>query len=307
MTTPFFLETYLTEQGCNPELRQIISYIGRAGKYVQHAIRHEHLGVSGTVNVQGEEQLKLDVISDNIFCKHLEETNIVAKIASEEQDDALVLMGDAGAYSVSFDPLDGSSLVSSNLAIGSVFGIFPGNGFVGKTGRQMVAAGYILYGPRTTLTCSIGNGVFSFMLNDLGEYQCFEENLKVDEDAKMFAPGNLRAAKDRPEYEKLVNMWMESQLTLRYSGGMVPDINAIFSKENGIFSYPSNEKYPDGKLRLIYECAPMAFLMEQAGGAALTEKGDPILDICIEDIHQRTSFFIGSKNTVNEAIEELNK
>lgn len=305
MTTPFFLQTFLHEQGCDEELIQIISYIARAGKYVQHAIRHEHLGVSGTVNIQGEEQLKLDVISDNIFCKHLEETNLIAQIASEEQDNALMLMENMGEYSVAFDPLDGSSLVSSNLAIGSIFGIFKGNGFIGKTGRQMACAGYILYGPRTTLFCSIGKGLYSFMLNDLGEFQCFDEGMKVAPDAKIFAPGNLRATKERPEYEKLVNHWMEQGLTLRYSGGMVPDVNTIFCKGNGIFTYPSHSKYPNGKLRLLYECAPFAYLMEQAGGKAVTEKGEPILDIPIEELHQRTSIFIGSVKTVEDAVGRM--
>ncbi len=307
MTIPFFLETFLTEVGCDPDLKQIISRIARAGKYVIHAIRHEHLGVAGTLNIQGEEQLKLDVLSDNIFCKHLEESNLVAKISSEEQENEVVLMDDLGKYSVAFDPLDGSSLVSSNLAVGSIFGIYPGNGFLGHTGRQMTAAGYILYGPRTTLFLTLGKGVYSFMLNDLGEFQCYGEKITVKEDAEIFAPGNLRTVKDRPSYSRLVNQWMANGLTLRYSGGMAADINTIFCKGNGIFSYPSSAKYPKGKLRLLYECAPFSFLMEQAGGISLTEKGEPILDMPIHDLHERTTIFVGSKNTVKEAIKEYNR
>ncbi|MBI5413917.1 fructose-1,6-bisphosphatase [Candidatus Peregrinibacteria bacterium] len=305
MTIPFFLETYLREVQCEPNLIQLISYIARAAKYVQHAIRHEHLGISGTVNVQGEEQLKLDILSDNIFCKHLAESNLVAQISSEEQEDAVVLMDNLGEYSVAFDPLDGSSLVASNLAVGSIFGIFPGNGFIGMTGRQMVAAGYMLYGPRTTLSISIGKGLASFMLNDLGEFQSFSEGIRVEETAKIFAPGNLRAVTDRPSYQKLVTKWSDEKFTLRYSGGMVPDINTIFCKGNGIFAYPSSEKYPKGKLRLLYECAPFAFLMEQAGGLAKTETGEDILDLPIQDLHERTSILVGSKKTVEDAINML--
>src|SRR5690606_22547533 len=128
----------------------------------------------------------------------LEESNLVAQIASEEQKGTVTFMGETGKYSVAFDPLDGSSLVDSNLAVGSIFGVYKGNGFLGKTPRQMVAAGYILYGPRTTLVCSIGKGVHEFILNDLGEFQCIDENLTIDSEAKIFAPGNLRVTKENP-------------------------------------------------------------------------------------------------------------
>jgi len=305
MSFPFFLHTFLHESGCDDDLLQLISALARAGKYTVHAIRHEKLGLAGTVNVQGEEQLQLDVMADEIFCQHLQSSGLVAAIASEEQENEVKLMGETGKFSVAFDPLDGSSLVSSNLAIGSVFGVYRGNGFIGKMGRQMIAAGYILYGPRTTLVCSVGKGVHEFILNDLGEFQCIRENITIAAEAQIFAPGNLRAAKDNAKYQDLVNSWMQNELTLRYSGGMVPDINTIFAKGHGVFSYPSAEKYPQGKLRLLYECAPMAYLMEQAGGAAVNEKGESILDLSIEELHQRTTIFMGSKETVEQAVKAL--
>lgn len=304
MSAPYFLHTFLHETNCDDDLRHLLSYISRAAKYVIHAIRHENLGLSGKMNIQGEEQLALDIRSDHIFCQHLKDSNLVNTLASEEQEETIRLM-ETGSFAVAFDPLDGSSLLDSNFAVGSIFGIYRGKNFIGKTGRQMVAAGYVLYGPRTTLVCSIGQGVHEFLLNDLGEFQCVRENLTVAETAGIFAPGNLRVAKDRPEYEHLVNSWMEDSLTLRYSGGMVPDVNMIFSKGHGIFSYPSSPQYPSGKLRLLYECAPMAFLMEQAGGAALSETGEHVLDIPIEQLHQRTSIFLGSPETVQNAVNSL--
>ncbi len=307
MSQPFFLHNFLQEHSDDADLRSLISHIARAGKYVVHALQHEHLGLAGSTNVQGEEQLKLDVLADQIFCRHISESNVACVLASEEQEGEMELMGEIGKYSVAFDPLDGSSLVDCNLAIGSVFGIYQGRGFVGKTPRTMAAAGFIIYGPRTTMMLSVGDGVHEFLLNDFGEFELIKENITVGADAGIFAPGNLRAAAERKDYKDLVNSWMSDTLTLRYSGGMVPDINAIFSKSHGIFCYPSHSKYPKGKLRLLYECGPMAYLMEQSGGSAKDEKGTKILDLPIEDIHQRTTIFIGSSHAVDQALKKLKK
>lgn len=307
MSPSSLLHVFLQEHESDPELNVLLGDIGRAGKYVVHAIRNEGSGLSGEVNVQGEKQLKLDVLSDKIFCDHLSHNPAVAQFASEEQENLVEINGAAGKFSIAFDPLDGSSLVDSNMAIGSIFAIFKGNSLVGKKGKDMVAAGCLIYGPRTTFLYSCGNGVHRFMLNDIGEFQCCETNVTVEETAKIFAPGNLRAVQERPEYLELVKNMMNEPLTLRYSGGMVPDIHTIFCKRNGIFLYPASKKYPDGKLRLLYECAPFAFLMEQAGGSALNEKGERILDLEITELHQRTTIVIGSTKSVHDAVEHLRR
>lgn len=299
------IDPFLRDEGTPEDLTSLIFAIARAGKYVSHAIRNGNLGYSESSNASGESQLALDVLSDNIFCDHLKATGLVASFASEEQDDQIDLPGD-GKFSVAFDPLDGSSLVNANFSIGSIFGIFEGNQFLGKTGNDLIASGYIIYGPRTAIIVATKKGIWEFVENAIGEFVHSEREITIAETAKYFAPGNLRATAEREDYTTLVHYLMNEQLTLRYSGGMVPDIHMIFTKGSGIFTYPGHSKYPNGKLRLLYECAPFAFLAKAAGGIALDEFGTPILEKKIEDLHQRTSIFIGSKETVEEAIGILN-
>lgn len=301
------LHKYLFELGTDPQLRHLIMEIARASKYVAYAIRTGDLGKAGGSNIQGEEQLALDVLSDEIFCNILSESDLVASFASEEQDYSVEINGEGGAYSVAFDPLDGSSLVDVNISVGSIFGVWEGNGFLGKTGADMKCAGYFQYGPRTSFILAVGGEISEFTLNDLGEYHRSKSDISVAAEAKIFAPGNLRAVQERPEYGRVLDHFLATQKTLRYAGGMVPDINSIFMKGNGIFTYPSHSQYPNGKLRLMYECAPMAYLMSAAGGKAVTEKGEPILEIECTDLHQRTSIFLGSQKEVDRVLKILNK
>ena len=300
------LHKYLFELGTDPKLRHLIMEIARASKYVAHAIRTGDLGAAGSSNIRGENQLALDILSDEIFCNILSESDLVASFASEEQDYAVEINGERGAYSVAFDPLDGSSLVDVNISVGSIFGVWEGNGFLGKTGSDMKCAGYFQYGPRTSFILAVDGEISEFTLNDLGEYHRSKPEISVAPDAKIFAPGNLRAIQERPEYGNVLNHFLTTQKTLRYAGGMVPDINSIFMKGNGIFTYPSHSQYPNGKLRLLYECAPMAYLMMAAGGKAVTETGEPILSLECTELHQRTSIFLGSANEVDITVKILN-
>ncbi len=300
------LHKYLFELGVEPKLRHLVMEIARASKYVAHAVRVGDTGIAGSSNIQGENQMALDVLSDDVFCNVLSESDLVASFASEEQDDIVMINGKRGSYSVAFDPLDGSSLIGVNISVGSIFGIWEGNGFVGKTGADMRAAGYFQYGPRTSFVIALGGKISEFTLNELGEYHLSIEDITVAEDANIFAPGNLRAIQERPEYGRVLDYFLTTRKTLRYAGGMVPDVNSIFMKKNGIFTYPSHSQYPNGKLRLIYECAPMAYLMSAAGGKAVTESGEPILLIECNDLHQRTSIFLGSKNDVDKTVKILN-
>jgi len=297
------LDTFL-KTAAGPDLGKVIFTIARAGKYVAHALRNGDLGKSGLENPSGENQLALDILADKIFCDHLRSTGLVAVFASEEQNGEVAVSPD-GKFSVAFDPLDGSSLVDSNLAIGAIFAIYRGAGFLGKTGREMAAAGYLIFGPRTKFVFATENGIWEFTENAIGEFTLSKEKIELLPDAKIFAPGNLRALAERPEYEKLFLELAKTPLTLRYSGGMVPDIHLAFSKSSGIFLYPSHSKYPNGKLRLLYECAVFAFLAKAAGGAALDENGAEILDKKITKLHERTTFIVGSKNTVFRAVEIL--
>ncbi len=299
---------FLRDVGIPDDLRDIIFSIAHAGKYVAHSIRNGSLGYAHSENPSGEDQLALDVVADKIFCEHLNSTCRVGTFASEEQEaEVKITCSDGQHYAVAFDPLDGSSLVSANFAIGTIFGIYAGDQFLGKKGREMVAAGYILYGPRTLLVVATEKGMWEFTENGIGEFVLSRENIVVEPDAKYFAPGNLRALAERSDYEKLFLHWAKTPLTLRYSGGMVPDIHMIISKGSGIFCYPGHSAYPNGKLRLLYECAPFAYLIEKAGGVAKDEFGVNILDKEIKTLHHRSSILIGSKNEVEQALSFLNK
>lgn len=301
------LHKFLYQSSCDEGLRHVIMKIARASKYVAHAIRTGDLGKAGTSNLYGEDQLALDVLSDQVFCDVLAESDLVASFASEEQDEQVQIRGELGKYSVAFDPLDGSSLVDTNGPVGSVFGVWEGQEFIGKKGSDLSAAGYFLYGPRTTFILALNGVVTEFTLNDVGEYHVSLEEITLEPDAKIFAPGNLRAISEREDYGNVLNYFLENRRTLRYAGGMVPDVNSILLKSNGIFTYPSHSDYPDGKLRLLYECAPIAYIMRSAGGKALTEKGEDILDIECTALHERVTIIAGSMNEVDNVIEILSK
>lgn len=285
------------------DLRHLILDIARAAKYIQFAIRTTQTGLAGTRNQFGEEQIKIDVISDDIIQQHLRESRLVATYISEEQSEIIELKDDA-PFSVVFDPLDGSSLVDVNFAIGSIFGIYPGKELLGRKPKEQVAALYIVYGPRTLLVYSTGNGVHEFLLDDVGEFVLLREYMGIADDAKNYSPGNLRATKDNPGYEKLMQAWMDEELTLRYSGAMVADVHHVFSKGQGVFTNVGGKKYPEGKLRLVFECGPLAYLALQAGGSA-SDGTQPILEKTIESIDQRTPIIIGSKNEVERSVSLL--
>lgn len=297
------LEQHVRDSGSGDELRHLIVRIAHAAKYVHNAMQTGDLGLAGTSNMYGEEQLALDVLANQIFVKQLTDSHYTSCLASEEMKEFCKIPEEKrGKFSVAFDPLDGSSLVDANLSIGSIFGIYEGNKFFGRTGDEQVGAVIILYGPRVTLLYTTKKGLHEFILNAVGEFVLSQENIKIEDDAKYFAPGNLDAIKTNKGYEKVVKHWMKGPYKLRYSGGMVPDINHLYNKRNGIFAYPGDEKKPNGKLRLLFECAPMALMMEQAGGLA-TDGKRRILDIEIESSRQMTPIFLGSKNEVEKVME----
>ncbi len=294
---------HLRRAGAPDSLRHLLIDIARAAKYIQRAIRTTETGLAGSVNTSGEEQLTLDVISNRIVEEELCDSKLAVAYASEEEDGVQQLVT-GGKYFVAFDPLDGSSLVDANLAIGSVFGIYEGKEIIGKTPREQVAAMYVLYGPRTTLVYSVGKGAHSFYLNDVGEFLLLEESLKVGDKVKSYAPGNLRAVTDTPNYRTMMNMWLDEAVTLRYSGGMVPDVHHVLFKKGGIFTNIGGSKYPEGKLRLLYECGPLSYIMEQAGGGSSNGQKS-ILDVEITHVDQRTPFIIGSKKEVERVARVL--
>lgn len=286
---------YLQNKDINTDLIKVFLAFEKSVDQIAEAIQYSDGTKAGSTNVHGEDQLALDIQADNIMTQAFEDSGLVNSIASEEKDDVLKLANN-GRYAVAFDPLDGSSLVNVNFAVGSILAVFEGDSFIGKTPRDMVAAAYACYGPRTTIVLSVGDGSHEFTFQD-GVFVLTRENLQVAEKAKTFAPGNLRAAASEDWYKQALLKWIDAGYKLRYSGGMVPDINHILVKGQGIFTYPGYVKAPDGKLRLLIECGPMAYLVEQAGGAA-TDGKISILDKTIQSIDQRTPIFIGSKEEV---------
>ena len=287
-------------------LRHLIVDIARAAKYIQAAIRTTEAGLTGTKNQFGEEQIKLDVLSDQIISAHLQESKLVAGYISEEQQE-MVEMEPKAPFSVVFDPLDGSSLVDVNFSVGSIFGIYEGASVIGRTSRKLKAALYTVYGPRTLLIYSTGTGVHEFILNEVGEFILLRQYLGVADDAKNYSPGNLAAIAAIAGYKAVLDSWLgNSKMTLRYSGCMAADVHHVISKGQGIFTNIGGSKYPDGKLRLVFECGPFAYLMEQAGGAA-SDGSLSILDKKITDIDQRTPLVIGSKNEVERVCRLLSK
>jgi fructose-1,6-bisphosphatase I len=299
------LRRHLREQNIEDNLIHLICEIAEASKYVINAVRTGDLGVAGTSNLYGEEQLALDVLSDRIMRKRLVKSGVVCNIASEEMDEIYEVKPDSpdGKYSVAYDPLDGSSLVDVNLAVGTIVSIFAGCDLL-QEGRKQVAAMYILYGPRVSMVYSVGNGVFEFTMNHLMEFTLTRENIRMKPAGDIYSPGGLRN-KYTEGNEKFLRYLEAKGCKLRYSGGFVPDINQVLMKGKGIFLYPALNGSPNGKLRLLFELNPMAYLIENAGGAATNGK-TPILDLKPESLDQRAPIYIGCVEDVNKAMEYVN-
>ena len=303
-TTPWHvdLRRHMREHDEDRDLTRLICEIADASKYIINAINTGDLGVAGTSNLYGEQQLALDVLSDRIITKRLINSGVVARIASEERDEIVEVDPECEEkFSVAFDPLDGSSLVDVNLAVGTIVSVFKGGELL-QPGRNQVAALYILYGPRTTLVYSTGNGVHEFGMNSLMEYTLNNENIRMSEGpAKVYSPGGSRSQYSAG-IEKFLQYLEHNGAKLRYSGGFVPDFNQIRIKRSGLFMYPHLKNLPEGKLRLLYELNPMAYLIDKAGGAASDGK-QSILDITPQDIDSCAPLFIGSKEAVRKAEE----
>lgn len=288
----------------NSDLQSVLRSVIRAGVRIAEAVKTTDTGKAGTKNSYGEEQAALDVVANDTVNGELKDCEHVGFVASEELDKPL-LLHEGGAYTVCHDPIDGSSLIDVNLSVATIVGVYRAVDLVGRTPREQVAAMFFLYGPRITMMFTAGSGTHEFTLRDGGFFQT-KSDVTIADRGKMFAPGNLRAAIERDDYVRLMEFWMREQYTLRYSGGMVPDINQILVKGGGIFTYPPYSDMPDGKLRLLFECGPMAMIVTQAGGSASDGK-IPILDKKITDMTQRTPIFAGSKKEVEKAISMLDQ
>lgn len=293
---------FLIQQGAAQELAELVVELSRAVEDIARTIIHESTGKTGTQNSFGEEQIAMDVEADAIMSRYLGTNPYVAAYCSEELD-GMQQATPGGKYSVYHDPLDGSSLFDVNFSVGTIVGIYEGADVMGRTPREQVAALYAVYGPRTTIVLSVGKGVHEFLLTEEG-WELQPAALEMNGSKHYFAPGNLRATAERADYLELVNWYIQEKYTLRYSGGMVPDVNHMLKKGSGVFIYPGMPSAPDGKLRVLYECGPMAYLMEQAGGASSNGQVS-ILDVKITSLTQRSPIYLGTPEEVERVQQFL--
>lgn len=308
------------------ELSRLLRDIGIAAKIVNREVSKAGLmdifGDVGTINIQGESQKKLDVFANDQFIAALKSGGECCIVASEENDEIIEIDGEVSKnakYIVAMDPLDGSSNIDVNVALGTIFSIYRR---VSKTGRatlkdvlqkgtEQVAAGYVIYGSSTMLVYTTGKGVNGFTLDpSIGEFCLSHPEMKIPENGIIYSinEGNYihfpEGVKKYLKYCQVEDKQTSRPYTSRYIGSMVADVHRNMIK-GGIFIYPTTSGAPNGKLRLVYECNPMAFIIEQAGGRA-TDGFNRILDKNVTTLHQRSAIFIGSKNMVHK-IEELMK
>ncbi|SFF50548.1 class 1 fructose-bisphosphatase [Thermoflexibacter ruber] len=297
------------------ELSQILRDIGLAAKVVNKAIMGSGLigieGPAGERNVQGEEQQKLDVVANMRFIRALTKGQEVCAIISEEDEEMIDTGNHEAKYIVAMDPLDGSSNIDANVPIGTIFSIYRRKSPVGtppttedvlQKGANQVAGGYVLYGSSMILTYTTGYGVNGFTYDHtIGEFILSYPNMKIKELGSIFSynEGNYN---DFSEGTKAYLTYCRNQkYTARYIGSLVADFHRNLLK-GGIFFYPATSKSPNGKLRLLYECNSLAFVIEQAGGKA-TDGKRRILDIEPHDIHQRSPLIIGSSAMVDDVMQ----
>jgi fructose-1,6-bisphosphatase I len=275
-------------------MEEIFDAIKESAKRISLAINDVDVSKTDHTNATGDTQLKLDVLSDQIIEECFVPISSVKSLISEEKDEALHVR-DSGRYIVGYDPLDGSSLVDVNLSVGSIFGIYEG----GISGINLKCAAYVVYGPRTELV--IGREkVEHYRLGNDGKFRFLGE-LKLNEKGKLNAPGGTQQY--WPKFHKeLIDKLFQNGYRLRYSGGMVPDLHQILCKGGGLFSYPSTTDVPKGKLRLVFEVFPFAFIYEKAGGQAI-DGFKRLLDLTPNHPHDTSPCFFGSNYEISQVME----
>ena len=295
------------------DLSALMNRIALAGKLIarrlsQSGLVEDALGFTGTTNIQGEAVKKMDVYANDVFISVFEQSGLVCRLASEEMDLPYYIPENCpiGRYTLLYDPIDGSSNLDINLNLGSIFAIRRqvGSDENGEAldllspGREQIAAGYILYGPSTMLVYSIGNGVHAFTLDpSLGEFILSQENIEIPSSGPVYSvnEGNFwQWSEGIRDYVRYVHK--TEGYTARYSGALVGDFHRVLF-QGGTFLYPGTRSTPQGKLRLLYEAAPLAFLAEQAGGRA-SDGTTEILDLSASKLHERTPLIIGSREDV---------
>lgn len=318
---PYFIRQQEQQHDATGRFTNILLSIALGTKIVARGVNRAGLasllGFEGTTNVQGERVQKLDIIADRVFARVLGRSGDFVSMVSEEREFAIdAEEGDSDSrYVIAFDPLDGSSNIGVNVSIGTIWGIYrrvtKGNQIDAsnprdfyQNGRKQVAAGYTIYGSSTMFVYTTGNGVHGFTLDpQIGEFILTNENIQMPQSGAYYSCNEANYFEWSPEIQEFVQGlkregFNRERLSQRYVGSLVADFHRTLLK-GGIFLYPADAKNTNGKLRLLYECAPLAMIAEQAGGIATTGFED-ILDILPSSIHQRVPFITGSKLLVKD-------
>jgi fructose-1,6-bisphosphatase I len=319
----FIIENQSSFQFSSGELSRLINSIRLAAKVVNHEVNKaglvDILGAAGDTNIQGEDQQKLDVYANEKFIQTLTKRNIVCGIASEEEDSFITINSqdenNQNKYVVLIDPLDGSSNIDVNVSVGTIFSIYRRVTPVGtpvkledflQKGSEQVAAGYVVYGTSTMLVYTTGHGVNGFTLNPaIGSFYLSHPNMEFPEDGTMYSVNEGNYLDFPLGIKKYIKYCQEEEgdrpYTSRYIGSLVSDFHRNMIK-GGIYMYPKGSRNPTGKLRLLYECNPMAFIAEQANGKS-SDGYTRTMDVEPTELHQRVPFVCGSKNMVNKVEE----
>jgi fructose-1,6-bisphosphatase I len=308
----FLVQRQRNQPGASGQLTRVLVQLGVVAKIISSHVKRSTLeglkGLTGETNVQGEEVKKLDKLGNDAFVEAFEYVGIVGAIVSEEMEKPKVLQSDEDLekYVVLIDPIDGSSNLEVDCVIGSIFSVRElGDtleGSVFQEGTKQTAAGYIMYGTSVSIVYSAGDGVHSFVLDEeIGEFVLDHEEVRMPDRGKILSAnfGNRNRWTNPPRaFSDLLMAGEEHKYSLRYSGALVADLHQILH-HGGIYFYPEDDKRPTGKLRLLYECAPLAMIAEQAGGGCTTGK-HRVMGIRPEDLHQRIPFAIGSLNEIGK-------
>ncbi len=278
---------------------ELLEAIKKSAIRIREAIAYDDTGYAENENATGDVQLKLDIKSDFIIEEELSKLSSVKALASEEKE-SVYIFNPNGLYLIGYDPLDGSSLVDTNLSVGSIFGIYIDD----FAGPNLIASVYVVYGPRVELVTATDNGVELFRLNQKNEWQ-FIQTIRLSKKGKLNACGATQA-KWHFYHKAMIDTLFSEGYRLRYSGGMVPDLHQILIKGGGLFSYPGTIDKPNGKLRKVFEVFPFAFVYEKAGGMAVDGHGR-LLDLGVDNHHGTTPCFFGSEYEIEKVLDVYSK
>ena len=318
----FSLQSHiLSEESLHPgasgDFSWIISAISLAGKAIADRVRRARLenvlGEQGSTNVQGESQQRMDVIANDILMRCLGSRASIAVLASEEDEEPTIMRRgtEGGKYCVLFDPLDGSSTLDTNGAVGTIFTILRNDPLIESAertvcqpGRKQIAAGYILYGPSTAFVITTGSGVDLFELNpNIGSFILVKKGMRIPQAKRVYSVNEAYSSSFPNGYQEYLKWAHANNYSSRYIGSLCADVHRILIN-GGVFLYPPTTSHPDGKLRLLYEANPMAMIMEQAGGMSICGI-TPTLDVQPKKLHERVPLVLGSSDEVKAVMRHI--